>query len=96
MYFEVRHPRCVSNQSKCDVYTICRQTQLSTRWYADLLNKSQQLHVSATKFGHHQFVNIKENLSIRYTCILCVWGGCMWCRVGEVGARSRKRGGAWL
>jgi len=28
--FEVRHPRCVSNKSKCNVYTICRQTQLST------------------------------------------------------------------
>ena len=36
--FEVRHSRCVSNKSKCNVYTICRQTQLSTRWYANLLN----------------------------------------------------------
>ena len=36
--FEVRHPRCVSNKSVCNVYTICRQTQLSTRWYATLLN----------------------------------------------------------
>jgi hypothetical protein len=36
--FEVRHPRCVSNNSKCNVYTICRQTHLSTRWYANLLN----------------------------------------------------------
>ena len=25
-------------KSKCNVYTICRQTQLSTRWYANLLN----------------------------------------------------------
>ena len=24
--------------SKCNVYTICRQTQLSTRWYVNLLN----------------------------------------------------------
>jgi len=24
--FEVRHPRCVPNKSKCNVYTICRQT----------------------------------------------------------------------
>ena len=24
--------------SKCNAYTICRQTQLSTRWYANLLN----------------------------------------------------------
>ena len=24
--------------SKCNVYTMCRQTQLSTRWYANLLN----------------------------------------------------------
>ena len=23
---------------KCNVYTICRQTQLNTRWYANLLN----------------------------------------------------------
>ena len=36
--FEVRHPRCVSNKSKCNVYTMCRQTQLSTRWYGNLLN----------------------------------------------------------
>ena len=36
--FEVRHPRCVSNKSKCNVYAICRQTQPSTRWYANLLN----------------------------------------------------------
>jgi hypothetical protein len=36
--FEVRHHRCVSNKSKCDVYAICRQTQLSTRWYVHLLN----------------------------------------------------------
>ena len=35
---EVRHHRCVSNKSECSVYTICRQTQLSTRWYANLLN----------------------------------------------------------
>jgi len=34
----VRHPRCVSNKSKYNVYTICRQTQLSTIWYANLLN----------------------------------------------------------
>jgi len=26
------------SESKCNVYTICRQTQLSTRWYAHLLN----------------------------------------------------------
>ena len=38
LFLEVRHPRCVSNKSKCNVYTICRQTQLSTRWYANLLN----------------------------------------------------------
>ena len=36
--YEVRHPPCVSNKSKCNVYAICRQTQLSTRWYANLLN----------------------------------------------------------
>ena len=36
--FQVRHPRGVSNKSKCNVCTICRQTQLSTRWYANLLN----------------------------------------------------------
>ena len=36
--FEVRHPGCVSNKSKCNVYTTCRQTQLNTRWYANLLN----------------------------------------------------------
>jgi len=23
---------------KCNMYTICRQTQLNTRWYANLLN----------------------------------------------------------
>ena len=28
----------VSVLSQCNVYTICRQTQLSTRWYANLLN----------------------------------------------------------
>ena len=38
IFFEVRHPRCVSNKSKCNVYTICRQTQLSNRWYTNLLN----------------------------------------------------------
>jgi len=27
-FFEVRHPRCVSNKSKCNVYTICRQKNL--------------------------------------------------------------------
>ena len=27
-----------SHKPKCNVYTICRQTQLSTRWYANLLN----------------------------------------------------------
>ena len=26
------------SKSKCTVYTICRQKQLSTRWYANLLN----------------------------------------------------------
>ena len=36
--FEVCHPRCVSNKSKRNVYAICRQTQLSTRRYANLLN----------------------------------------------------------
>jgi len=36
--FELRHPRCVSNKSKCNVYTLRRQTQLSTRLYANLLN----------------------------------------------------------
>ena len=36
--FEVRHPRCVSNKSKYNVYAIYRQTQLSIRWYANLLN----------------------------------------------------------
>jgi len=29
MNFELRHPRCVSNKSKCNVYAICRQTQLT-------------------------------------------------------------------
>jgi hypothetical protein len=28
----------ISCKSKCNVYAICRQTQLSTRWYANLLN----------------------------------------------------------
>jgi len=28
----------LSQLSKCNVYAICRQTQLSTRWYANLLN----------------------------------------------------------
>ena len=28
----------ITFRSKCNVYTVCRQTQLSTRWYADLLN----------------------------------------------------------
>jgi hypothetical protein len=36
--FEVRHPRYVSNKSKYNVYAICPQTQLSTRWYVNLLN----------------------------------------------------------
>jgi len=55
-FFEVRHPRCVSNKSKCNVYTICRHTQLSIRWYAKLTKRKSQLHVSATEFGHHQVV----------------------------------------
>ena len=38
--FEVRYPRCVSNKSQCKVYTICRPTQLSAGWYANLLNVS--------------------------------------------------------
>ena len=36
---------------------------------------------------------IKENLSISYTYIFVCRGGCIWCRVGGVGARSRKRVG---
>ena len=43
--------------NKNQMYTICRQTQLNTRWYANLQKrKSKKLHVSATKFGHHQVV----------------------------------------
>jgi hypothetical protein len=38
IYFEVRRPRFMSNKSKCNVYAICRKTQFSTRWYANLLN----------------------------------------------------------
>jgi hypothetical protein len=58
-------------------------------WYAKFTICKSQLHVSATKFGHHQVVQIK-NLSISYTCI---WSGVyIRCRVVSVGARSRKCG----
>ena len=33
-----RQPDEKRPKSKCNVYIICRQTQLSTRWYANLLN----------------------------------------------------------
>jgi len=51
--------------------------------------RKSQLHVSATKFDHHQVVQMK-------TCQLAIHvlvGGCIRCRVGSVSARSRKCGG---
>jgi hypothetical protein len=51
MGFEVRHPRYVSNKSKCNVYAICHQTQFSTRWYANLLNAN--LRFTFSKLAYH-------------------------------------------
>ena len=43
-------------KSQCNVYTICRQTQLSTRWYANLLNVNLNYTFRPQSFGHHQVV----------------------------------------
>ena len=34
----IKEPTLLNKVIKCNVYKICSQTQLNTRWYANLLN----------------------------------------------------------
>ena len=53
--FEVRHPRCVSNKSNCNVYAYIAKHIYVLGGMLFTIRKAQ-LHVSATNFGHHQVV----------------------------------------
>ena len=63
----------ITSKSKCNVYTICRQTQLSTRLYANLLN------VNLNYMFRPNFV--AETCKLRFTfsklayhlVLSCVW-----------------------
>ena len=56
--FEVRHPRCVSNNTNCNVYAYIVKHNYVLGGMLFTIRKAQ-LHVSATKFGHHQVVQRK-------------------------------------
>ena len=53
--FEVRHPRCVSNNTNCNVYAYIVKHNYVLGGMLFTIRKAQ-LHVSATDFGHHQAV----------------------------------------
>ena len=70
------------------MYTICRQTQLSTRWYANLLNVNLNYMFRPQSLA---IIRLYKRKLINQLHMHFVGGGlvCIQCRVGGVGARSR-------